>query len=1265
LLPNGQVLVAGGDGSSGVTNSAELYNPATGTWTATNSLTTARYAHTATLLPNGQVLVAGGEDSNGNSISSAELYNPASGTWTATGPLNTARFVHTATLLPNGQVLVAGGDGSSGVTNSAELYNPATGTWTATNSLTTARCSHTATLLPNGKVLVAGGDGSSGILSSAELYNPATGTWTATGPLNTARYVHTATLLPNGRVLVAGGYGSSGILSSAELYNPASGMWTATGPLNTARFVHTATLLPNGQVLVAGGYGSSGALSSAELYNPATGTWTATGPLNTARYGHTATLLPNGQVLVAGGYGSSGALSSAELYNPATGTWTATGPLNTARYGHTATLLPNGKVLVAGGYGSSGILSSAELYNPATGTWTATGPLNTARYGHMATLLPNDRVLVAGGNGSSGVTNSAELYDPATGTWTATGPLNTARYYHTATLLPNGKVLVAGGYGSSGVLSSAELYNVGLGFNASWQPQIATVNSPLSPSSSVMLTGSQFRGISEGSGGNGCQDSPADYPVVQLRRLDNEQTLFLLTTNWSTNSFTSAPGWNLPPGYALVTVFVNGIPSPSSILIISSSALGLASSVNPSPYGGGVTFTATVQTNGAIAGDATGQVVFASASGPFSTNAMSGGSATSASITNLPVGTDLITAIYSGGNYPGGTNTLNQVVNALVFAQGTVDWNTVYQRIDGFGASSAWQSSFSTAQYDMFFSTNTGIGLSLLRNHIVYAGSTSSNATPSTGEISIMQQAQARGATVWSTPWTPAAGFKSTNDIYDGDQATDGGLDGGSYLGAGNNITNLNYASQLANYVYSMSNSYGVNIYAISVQNEPDADVTTYEACQWTGGQIRDFVTNLYAALVAKGVGSTKIIIPESEHWSSDTALFTPTLNNPAAAADVSIIANHNYDGMNFETGDTTIPAALSVNGKALWETEVSTGDSYDGSIGNGLYWGQRIYLFLTAAQANAWHYWWLISQNPDNEGLTDTSGNPAKRMYVLGQYSRFVRPGYYRIGASTTGNALISAFNDANTGNFVIVALNNTSSDIIQTFNLTNFPGGVSLATPWITSATLSLSNQTPVTVSSSSFSYILPAMSAVTFVGQVTAITPTPPTLAPAPNQTINAGQTLLATNAATDPNVPPQTLTFTLLSTPSGATLTSLNATNALFTWRAPVSQANTTNLVTVVVTDNGTSLSATNSFNVIVNPLSSLPSVSSISSAGGQLTLVVNGPQDLDYTVLTSTNLTTPPANWQVLLMTNSPVTPVTLVVPMTTGPGRFYRIQIGP
>src|SRR5450631_1128079 len=138
----------------------------------TGSLAAARRNHTATLLPNGKVLVAGGQNSS-SLLASAELYDPASGSWTATGNLTNARELHTATLLPNGKVLVAGGQNSGSVLASAELYDPVSGTWTATGSLGAAREYHTATLLPNGKVLIAAGLSGRSLLASAELYDPA------------------------------------------------------------------------------------------------------------------------------------------------------------------------------------------------------------------------------------------------------------------------------------------------------------------------------------------------------------------------------------------------------------------------------------------------------------------------------------------------------------------------------------------------------------------------------------------------------------------------------------------------------------------------------------------------------------------------------------------------------------------------------------------------------------------------------------------------------------------------------------------------------------------------------------------------------------------------------------------------------------------------------------------------------------------------------------------------------------------------------------
>jgi RHS repeat-associated protein len=185
LLNNGMVLIAGGqnDGSSSFT-SAELYNPATGTFSPTGSMNMGRENHTATLLNNGMVLVAGGSfyPPGYTALASAELYDPASGTFTPTGSLNTARSAHTATPLNNGMVLMAGGgNNSSGVLASAELYNPASGTFAYTGSLNTARSSDTATLLNNGTVLIAGGsDGNGNLLASAELYIPAPGSLSST-----------------------------------------------------------------------------------------------------------------------------------------------------------------------------------------------------------------------------------------------------------------------------------------------------------------------------------------------------------------------------------------------------------------------------------------------------------------------------------------------------------------------------------------------------------------------------------------------------------------------------------------------------------------------------------------------------------------------------------------------------------------------------------------------------------------------------------------------------------------------------------------------------------------------------------------------------------------------------------------------------------------------------------------------------------------------------------------------------------------------------
>ncbi len=321
LLLDGRVLVAGSDLENA--SAAELYDPSTRSWAATQSMTNVRYRHTATLLPDGTVLVAGGIDpvpdaqgSGGTTpLDSAELYDPNSGSWTTAPNLAAGRGAHTATLLPDGRVLVAGGisvdHGSGGPPEvSAELYDPRNGSWTATGSMITPHAYHAAVLLPDGTVLVAGGFMGGGA-GTAEVYDPSTGTWTATEPMVFGHAEASATLLLDGRVLFAA---SESATRSAELYDPITGRWAATPDMTQARYGAPATLLPDGRVLVVGSIISGTRPDEglgAELYDPGTGTWTIAANMTTPRHGHTATLLDDGTVLVAGGDDRS-----AETYDP-------------------------------------------------------------------------------------------------------------------------------------------------------------------------------------------------------------------------------------------------------------------------------------------------------------------------------------------------------------------------------------------------------------------------------------------------------------------------------------------------------------------------------------------------------------------------------------------------------------------------------------------------------------------------------------------------------------------------------------------------------------------------------------------------------------------------------------------------------------------------------------------------------------------------------------------------------------------------------------
>jgi hypothetical protein len=299
LLGNGKVLIAG-EQYDGVAKESHLFTESTHSWSATvNQPALNRFAAAMVLLPSGKVLYSGGYNGGGNgpTYDSAELFDPASSTWSATGSMIALRWGHILTPLVTGpdagKILVTGGGQRIGLTVEArcELYDPVTGSFTLTGSLNKGRSFHTATRLLDGRVLVTGGHdtGFGTNHDTVEIYDPATGTWSFTAPMTFRRARHTATLLANGDVLVVGGAqaGSLGsVTATAEIYHPATHSWRAAPSMAMARVGHAAALLPSGEVLVAGGNDGTTDLATSEIFrglsNPPAA---AAGPDQTVRSG--------------------------------------------------------------------------------------------------------------------------------------------------------------------------------------------------------------------------------------------------------------------------------------------------------------------------------------------------------------------------------------------------------------------------------------------------------------------------------------------------------------------------------------------------------------------------------------------------------------------------------------------------------------------------------------------------------------------------------------------------------------------------------------------------------------------------------------------------------------------------------------------------------------------------------------------------------------------------------------------------------------------
>ena len=353
-LLGGRVLIIGGcEGSTPQEdNSAELFDPRTSKFSPTGSTTASHDAYgSAILLEDGRVLIAGGSAGEpGQNGREAELYDPGTGTFRPTGSMTAIRANASATLLQDGRVLFAGGSAGEPGQNGreAELYDPGTGTFSRTGSMIDApSIFFGSALLPDGRVLFVGSDQPAS-QTMAELYDPRTGTFSRTGSMIDAHPNGLGSaLLPDGRVLIAGGDDQG----TAELYDPGTGTFSRTGSMTQALDVMSCTTLLDGRVLFTGsavsltsqssagpaGKGTGFALVDfrrgssqaqqrppvfalvpetmlAQVYDPKSGKFSAAAPMIEPRGEYTAALLPDGRVLIAGGE-----TDIAELFDPATG----------------------------------------------------------------------------------------------------------------------------------------------------------------------------------------------------------------------------------------------------------------------------------------------------------------------------------------------------------------------------------------------------------------------------------------------------------------------------------------------------------------------------------------------------------------------------------------------------------------------------------------------------------------------------------------------------------------------------------------------------------------------------------------------------------------------------------------------------------------------------------------------------------------------------------------------------------------------------------
>lgn len=294
-LNDGRVLLIGGADQFGtVLSSCEIYDPATDSFTATGSMGTPRILHGASILADGRVMVAGGTSTLAPDVTSAitgtlrsaEIFNPASGSWSSTQNIGDRRLAPALTLLSNGQVMVSGGVAvtiffgfpiAAISTTAVQRWNPANNSWSSAASMSQGRAGHqyNQVTLNDGRVLMTGGLNvpnllgatSAAPISGAEVYNPATNSW-QTVNMPTVRALHSATVLADGRVVACGGAQGTLLVpisvANVDIFNPSTNTWSSAPALTGARASHTANLMPDGTLVLFGGQGATTSLTTIE-----------------------------------------------------------------------------------------------------------------------------------------------------------------------------------------------------------------------------------------------------------------------------------------------------------------------------------------------------------------------------------------------------------------------------------------------------------------------------------------------------------------------------------------------------------------------------------------------------------------------------------------------------------------------------------------------------------------------------------------------------------------------------------------------------------------------------------------------------------------------------------------------------------------------------------------------------------------------------------------------------------------------------------------